>query len=93
MLLEGTTSLRDLSTQLDWEFSRQPGVETLAGFVLAELGHLPLVGETVLHGRSRFTVAEMNGRRIATIRIDPLTAAPDRADPTATEDDGLEVSA
>ncbi len=86
--LDGTTPLRDLSTRLDWEFPRQPGIETLAGFVLSELGHLPVVGETVTHANRVFRVTEMAGRRIARIQVDPVAL-----DPAATEDDGLEVSA
>ena len=37
--------LRDLVTQLHWTFPREAGVETLAGFLLAQLGHIPVEGE------------------------------------------------
>ena len=43
--LDGSTTLRDLGTQLGWIFPREAGVETLAGFILAHLGHLPVAGE------------------------------------------------
>jgi CBS domain containing-hemolysin-like protein len=84
--------LRDLATRLDWEFPRQPGIETLAGFVLSELGHIPTVGETVMHSGRLFRVTEMAGRRISRI----LVQEPQEDDETAgaaTEDDGLEVTA
>ncbi len=72
MTLDGATSLRDLRTQLRWEFPREAGVETLAGFLLAELGHIPTTGESIeYHGR-RFTVAEMTGHRISRINVEPL---------------------
>ena len=32
LTLDGSTSLRDLTTQLRWTFTRELGVETLAGF-------------------------------------------------------------
>lgn len=87
--LDGATTLRDLNTRLGWSFPRRAGVETLAGFVLAELGHLPVVNEEVVEGGRRYTVREMTGRRISRVRVEEL--APEAEN--ATEDDGLEVSA
>jgi CBS domain containing-hemolysin-like protein len=90
--LDGSTPLRDLSTRLDWEFPRQPGIETLAGFMLSELGHIPAVGEAVTQAGRVFRVAEMAGRRISRIQVNvPQDEA--ALDASATEDDGLEVSA
>ncbi len=91
--LEGSTTLRDLSTRLDWEFPRQPGIETLAGFVLSELGHIPLAGEKVIHAGRVFRVAEMAGRRIAKIDVGPQSVKSSEVDASSTEDDGLEVTA
>ena len=88
LTLDGSSTLRDLTTQLDWEFPRRAGVETLAGFMLAELGHLPFVGETVQHGGRTFRVIEMAGRRISRVQVETDAVA---VDPSATEDDGLEV--
>jgi putative hemolysin len=43
--------------------------ETVAGYVLAELGELPGVGaEVELHGH-KLTVTELDGRRIARVRV------------------------
>ena len=64
-VLDGSTTLRDLGTQLRWTFPREAGVETLAGFLLAQLGHHPTVGESIVFEGRRFTVAEMAGRRIS----------------------------
>ncbi|MGP8259053.1 MAG: hemolysin family protein [Acidobacteriaceae bacterium] len=72
MSLDGSTTLRDLDTQLDWTFPREAGVETLAGFMLAQLGHLPEAGESVRFGDRRYVVAEMAGRRIARVRVESL---------------------
>ena len=73
MALDGSTTLRDLGTQLGWTFPREAGVETLAGFLLAQLGHLPVPGESVVHGNRRFVVEEMAGLRIARVRVETLT--------------------
>jgi CBS domain containing-hemolysin-like protein len=76
MALDGSTTLRDLGTQLGWTFPREAGVETLAGFLLTQLGHLPVPGESVTHGSRRYIVEEMAGRRIARVRVETLTPEP-----------------
>ncbi|MGY1602646.1 hemolysin family protein [Geodermatophilus sp. SYSU D00815] len=43
--------------------------ETVAGYVLAELGRLPEVGDTVEHDGRTFTVLELDGRRIARLSV------------------------
>jgi putative hemolysin len=90
MVLDGSTTLRDLTTQLGWPFERQPGVETLAGFLLSELGHIPAVGESVAHAGRVFQVVEMAGRRVARVRVEGVGVQGE--DASATEDDGLEVA-
>jgi CBS domain containing-hemolysin-like protein len=77
MALDGSTTLRDLGTQLGWTFPREAGVETLAGFLLTQLGHLPVAGESVTHSGRRFVVEQMTGRRIARVRVETLTPEPD----------------
>ena len=64
------------------EFAEQTGVglpegpyETVAGYVLATLGQLPVVGDAVEVDGHRLTVTEMDARRIARVRVGP--AAPD----------------
>jgi CBS domain containing-hemolysin-like protein len=47
-------------------------VETLAGFLLMRLGHIPEAGESVLFEDRRLTVAEMEGRRIGKVRVEPI---------------------
>ncbi len=72
LLLDGSATLRDLATQLRWKLPRTAGVETLAGLLLAKLGHIPEVGETTEFAHRRFIIAEMNGMRIARVRIEEL---------------------
>ncbi len=82
--LDGTVTLRDLTTQMQWHFPREPGVETLAGFLLAQLGHLPTPGEELTHGQRRFRVLEVAGRRISRVRISPLPTAEPNAEESAS---------
>ena len=72
LVLEGSANLRDLETQMQWSLPRDGGVETLAGFVLTRLGRIPRGGESVDYEGRRLTVLEMDGRRIAKIRVDTI---------------------
>ena len=75
-LMDGSVNLRDLETQMQWSLPRDGGVETLAGFMLVQLGHIPEVGESVEFEGRRLTIAEMDGRRIAKIRVDVIDLPP-----------------
>ena len=76
VLMDGGVNLRDLETQMGWSLPRDGGVETLAGFVLARLGHIPQPGESVEYEGRRLTVVEMDARRIAKIRVEMIEAIP-----------------
>jgi putative hemolysin len=66
------------------EFTEKTGIvlpegpyETLAGFVQASLGRVPSVDDRFdSHGHT-FTVVEMDGRRVARVRIAPPTPTPE----------------
>jgi putative hemolysin len=50
---------------------------TIAGFVMAELGRLPQVGDTVEYDGVRVTVVRTEGRRAARVRLTPRPVDPD----------------
>ena len=54
--------------------------ETVGGFMMSELGRLPLVGDTVSVEGGEFRVERLDGRRIDRVRYTPT------ADPSATTD-------
>jgi CBS domain containing-hemolysin-like protein len=72
LLMDGGVNLRDLETQMQWSLPRDGGVETLAGFVLMRLGHIPTEGESIVFEGRRLTVVEMDARRIAKVRVEPV---------------------
>jgi len=80
MSLDGSTTLRDLGNQLHWVFPRETGVETLAGFLLAQFGHIPVPGESIDYEGRRFLVAEMAGHRISRVSVEDL-ASPQNESP------------
>jgi putative hemolysin len=75
VVLEGSVGLRDLESQYQLSLPRDAGFETLAGFVLARLQRVPGLGDSFDYDRHRFTVEEMEGRRIAKVRVEKLEAA------------------
>jgi putative hemolysin len=82
--LDGLLHLDDLAERTGIVLPEGP-YETLAGFVQTRLGRVPSVGDTVdAHGH-RFTVVEMDGRRVARVRIAPATpTAEDRSAETGS---------
>jgi len=72
VVMDGGVNLRDLETQMQWKLPRDGGVETLAGFLLYRLGHIPQTGESIAFEDRRFTVLDMDARRIAKIRVEPI---------------------
>jgi CBS domain containing-hemolysin-like protein len=72
LLMDGGVNLRDLETQMKWDLPRDGGVETLAGFLLTRLGHIPKDGESTVYEGRRLTVVEMDGHRIAKVRVEPV---------------------
>jgi CBS domain containing-hemolysin-like protein len=74
--LDGSTSIRDLDAQYGIELPGDAGFETLAGFILYELGYIPKEGEEVVYGGRRYIVLSMERNRIATVRIEKITPLP-----------------
>ncbi len=54
--------------------------ETVAGFVLDRLGHLPVPGEWVTHDGWEIEVVELDRRRIDRLRVVPPAPLPDPGD-------------
>ncbi|HYA24811.1 MAG TPA: hemolysin family protein [Terriglobales bacterium] len=75
-VVDGSVSIRDLESQYQLELPRDAGFETLAGFVLARLQKIPAIGDGFEYEGHRFTVEEMEGHRIAKVRIEKLQPAP-----------------
>ncbi|MGB6974987.1 MAG: hemolysin family protein [Terracidiphilus sp.] len=83
LLMDGGVNLRDLETQMQWSLPREGGVETLAGFLLMQMGHIPKSGESVVFKGRKLTVVEMDARRISKVRVEPVEVEP--LNPSATK--------
>jgi len=73
--VDGLLNLDDFTEATGLQLPEGP-YETVAGFVLADLGRLPQVGDTIeVQGRT-IEVLELDGRRIARLRVGPPPAEP-----------------
>jgi len=82
------TTLRGGEVEVDGllnldEFHEQTGIElpegpyeTVAGYVLAALGDLPSPGDSVQVAGHTITVSELDGRRVARLRVAPAPTGP-----------------
>jgi len=75
LYVDGALGLRELAEDHGVELPRGEGYETLAGFVLDRLGAIPRGGETFVFDDRRYTVMEMDGRRVARVRVEKLAPA------------------
>ena len=72
MLLEGSANILDLETEYGLILPREAGFETLAGFILARLQRIPELRDTFEYEGRRYTVDQMEGHRIARVRIEKI---------------------
>jgi len=70
LLLDARVSILDLENQYEVALPRDRGFETLAGFVLQQVGHIPQPGESFEYGGRRFTVLAMEGHRVARVKLE-----------------------
>ncbi|MFN3371713.1 MAG: hemolysin family protein [Sphingomonadaceae bacterium] len=72
LLVSGSHAADELAERLGFELDPERDYQTVAGFVLAELEHIPTTGESFeVHGY-RFEVVDMDGRRIDRLLVAKL---------------------
>jgi putative hemolysin len=78
--VDGLLNTGDFAEETGIELPEGP-YETVAGYLMAELGHVPEVGDAVEAAGHRLTVIEMDGRRVARVRVSPPLGAADSVSP------------
>ncbi|CAN5594014.1 hemolysin family protein [soil metagenome] len=73
-LLDGMLAVRDLNRRLSLHLPEEAGYTTLAGFLMAQTGHVPQQGEAVDYDGARFTIERVDGRRIRRVRFTPASS-------------------
>jgi putative hemolysin len=69
LLVSGWMPIDEFSDQIGLKLARNAHFSTVAGYILAELSHLPRVGEVFERGPWRFEIVDMDGRRIDKILL------------------------
>ena len=73
--VDGLLNLEDFLDETGVELPDGP-YETVAGFVMSLLGHVPRLGEHVSAAGHRFEVVEVDGLRASRIRVTPVRVDP-----------------
>jgi len=71
-VLDGSENIYELEIEQGLKLPRDEGFETLAGFVMARLQRIPKRGDSFEYQGRRFTVLQMDGHRIAEVKIEPV---------------------
>ena len=74
MLIDGLTLIEAVNQQLELNLS-DPHYDTIAGYFLGKLGHIPKIGDIVESGGVRLQVKSMDGLRIAQLSLVRLNEA------------------
>jgi putative hemolysin len=77
VIFDAALNVRDLDTQYNITLPEDPAYATVGGFVLDQVGFIPRGGESFEYGQFRFTVVEMDGRRVARVKIQRVRPAPE----------------
>jgi len=72
IVFDAGLNVRDLDSQYNITLPEDPAYATVGGFVMAQLGFIPRGGESFEYGLYRFSVMEMDGRRVARVKIQRL---------------------
>jgi putative hemolysin len=80
MVIEGSVNIRDLEAQYGVALPKDAGFETLAGFILARLQRIPAIGDSFEQEGYRYKVEELEGHRIAKVRIEKMEKVEGKAE-------------
>src|SRR5271165_5172050 len=78
IIFDAGMNVRDLDSQYNITLPEDPAYATVGGFVMDQLGFIPCGGETFEYGGYRFSVIEVDGRRVARVKIQRLREAEEK---------------
>ncbi len=86
IVFDAALNVRDLDTQYNITLPEDPAYATVGGFVLDQLGFIPRGGESFEYGNYRFSVVEMDGKRVARVKVQRARPSePEQAPAGATQ--------
>jgi putative hemolysin len=72
VIFDAAMNVRDLDAQYGITLPEDPAYATVGGFVLDQLGYIPQGGESFLFGDLRFSIVEMDGKRVARVKLERI---------------------
>lgn len=92
MIFDGASNVRDLDAQYNITLPEDPAYATVGGFVLDQLGFIPKGGESFDYSNYHFTVIEMDGKRVARVKIQRLRQPETEGTPSSATDVMLQLA-
>jgi CBS domain containing-hemolysin-like protein len=71
VLVDGMTRIEAVESALRLRLAAPAEYTTIAGFVLATLGSVPVRGTSIVAAGRRWTVVDMDGPRIGRVKVSP----------------------
>ena len=75
IIFDAALNVRDLDAQYGIVLPEDPAYATVGGFVLDQLGFIPKGGESFVFGDLRFSIVEMDGKRVARVKLERISRA------------------
>jgi putative hemolysin len=92
VVFDAALNVRDLDTQYNITLPEDSAYATVGGFVLDRLGFIPRGGESFDYENLRFTVVEMDGKRVARVKIQRVRSPEADSKPATGADAMLQLT-
>lgn len=69
-VIQGRTHLTEVNETMGLNLPEPEDFDTIAGYVITQLGHIPVVGEQLLHDSVRITVLQATKRKVEQVRLE-----------------------
>ena len=79
--IRASVHLEEVADHFKLHFGDEGEYDTLAGFLISELGRIPQAGESVVHEGVRFTVDEADERRVTWVHAERIDSVPPDGEP------------
>jgi CBS domain containing-hemolysin-like protein len=92
LIFDAALNVRDLDAQYGITLPEDPAYATVGGFVLDQLGFIPKGGESFEYNNFRFSVVEMDGKRVARVKIQRVRSPEPDGNPANAADAMLQLA-